>query len=1015
MIWVTYPICFKNHSIGGSSMKLTRLIKPIIIVLVLIGAFILVFNSPFSHSDYLAWKDEISDSEYQAALSVIKGSESYITRYSYISFLEDHQISYGLTSKQATLLGPSALDDFSYTGTKAVDLETDDHADYTVNVDTTGLYYIYIDSFVKESVLNNLTIAVKINDEYQFDDAKTIDVPLLWEDDTKTFSLDTYGDESLPSQNRVIEWRKLGLYNNTYTTTLPLLFYFEAGVNTITVENIMDGALLFGDLEIRSPEVIPSYDAYVSQYSSMPHPQLMLDINATEYVNKNSSYVRLYSFQSPSVTPFDAVDKKLNVINGGAWYRSGQEVSYTFNVVEEGLYNLNMHYLNDKNEFSVFRSIYIDGKIPFEELNNYVFSTTGQSTWANEILGNDSGAFDIYLSAGDHTITFRADVDKVNEELRNIQLLVDHINAFSLNILKITGVNIDQNRKWEFTKYIPETVSYLQAYDTIIKHTVVTLSEYSDELDQSATLAYLKTAVAALKDLVEEPDKIPLYLDALYSGTGSITQMLGDSLTSVGRQPMYLDSFSVFNDQSFEKANANFFQKMGSGIRSFTASFTEKKYITESNPDAVNIWVNRSLIYVDLMQKMADKEFSNSDINIKISIMPDANKLILANAANQTPDIALGLASYMPFDLAIRGALQDMTVFDDFWDVADSFSPGAFIPYILEDKVYALPETLEFHALVYRIDTMNALGLDVPSTWEDVIDMLPTLQRYGMNFFYPTSGGTSLKWFYQTSAFIYQYGGSIYSPNGLTTSINSEKSFLGLKLLSDLYTTYSLPSYVASFYNSFRYNTLPIGIIDFNTYLTLKNAAPELTGQWALAPYPGVENEEGEVQRWYIANGSSAVMFKDEDDQKLADSWTFMKWWMSTETQTEFAFALQSTYGPEYVWLSGNIEAVANSPIDSTDKAVILEQVTWLVDVPRTPGQYMLERGLSDIWNRVTFDGTSIRVAIDDQVLTINREIKKKMVEFGYIDSLGNILVPYPVRDTAWVNEQIALHKEEGE
>jgi ABC-type glycerol-3-phosphate transport system substrate-binding protein len=105
----------------------------------------------------------------------------------------------------------------------------------------------------------------------------------------------------------------------------------------------------------------------------------------------------------------------------------------------------------------------------------------------------------------------------------------------------------------------------------------------------------------------------------------------------------------------------------------------------------------------------------------------------------------------MPFDLAIRGALQDLSEFDDFWGVADNFASGAFIPYILEDKVYAMPETLEFHALVYRTDTMRSLNLTVPDTWDDVIDMLPTLQRYAMNFYYPTSGGGALKWFYQTS------------------------------------------------------------------------------------------------------------------------------------------------------------------------------------------------------------------------------------------------------------------------
>ena len=72
----------------------------------------------------------------------------------------------------------------------------------------------------------------------------------------------------------------------------------------------------------------------------------------------------------------------------------------------------------------------------------------------------------------------------------------------------------------------------------------------------------------------------------------------------------------------------------------------------------------------------------------------------------------------------------------------------------------------------------------------------------------------------------------------------------------------------------------------------------------------------------------------------------------------------------------------------------------------------MLERGLSDIWNRVTFDGTPIRVAIDNQVLRINREITKKMVEFGYLDADGNILKPYTVRNTVWVNEQIQAAKD---
>ncbi|MCK7489282.1 MAG: hypothetical protein MZU79_02800 [Anaerotruncus sp.] len=299
----------------------------------------------------------------------------------------------------------------------------------------------------------------------------------------------------------------------------------------------------------------------------------------------------------------------------------------------------------------------------------------------------EHGSYLFDLSAGTHTITFRAVVTPLNQALRDIQLLVDHINSFALNILKITGADIDTSRQWQFTNYIPETVSYLESYDKIIKYQVVQLAKYSIESDESATLVVFENRRQPFEKILEEPNKVPLYLSTLYSGTGSITQMLGDSLNALQSQQLYLDQFHIHNEGDLGRDNAIVLRE----IRQQHSEFHEFLHRTRNTSP----WKIRKpstfgstarSIYVDLMQKMADQAFGGTDIKIKISIMPDANKLILANAAGNTPDIALGLPSYMPFDLAIRGALQDLTEFDDFWGVADAFAPGAFIPYVLEDN-----------------------------------------------------------------------------------------------------------------------------------------------------------------------------------------------------------------------------------------------------------------------------------------------------------------------------------------
>ena len=357
-----------------------------------------------------------------------------------------------------------------------------------------------------------------------------------------------------------------------------------------------------------------------------------------------------------------------------------------------------------------------------------------------------------------------------------------------------------------------------------------------------------------------------------------------------------------------------------------------------------------------------------------------------------------GGSSWLPYDLAIRGALADLRQFEGFNDTAKEYNPGAFLTHTYNDGIYALPETQDFYVLFYRSDLLEALNLEVPNTWEDVLEMLPSLQRYGMNFFIPLAGSNSFKTFSQTLPFILQFGGDIYQEDGMGVAVNNAEGLEAMKFMTNLFTIYGMPTEVADFYQSFRSGTIPIGVSNFSTYLKLESAAAELAGKWEIAVMPGIENENGEVERWATGSGTTGVIF--EKSQKKDEAWQFMEWWFSSETQTEFGTQLQLLYGDTYMWNTANMVAFAEMPLDEEDKDIILDQWEWLHEFVKTPASYMVEREISNVWNAIVFNGENARSALDDAAITMNQEIKRKMESLG----LTKYDLPSIEEIESWVN-----------
>lgn len=887
-------------------------------------------------------------------------------------------------------------------------------AQYRIAVQTDGIYTLLIDYMSAGNSYLDYTASVEINGKYQYQELKAIDFPLYWQDETPQILTDRYGDQIAPSQIRIPGWRTAKLYNNTYSSVAPLKVSLNAGENVIRITNVSNDGLALGKLAVTTLPTGPvSYEDYmrIHEGASIVSAPVTV-INATDYSVKNSAEIIYESTSSPAVNPYNAEYKLLNTLR---WTDPGDEITYECNVPETGLYILSFHYMSEKEEFATYETVSIDGEVPFRELSAYSFPYTGGS-WSNETLSDESGnPYYIYLTEGSHTITLKSELEPIAEAWRYGQLVAEHATVFSLEIKKIAGEDPDKYRTWKMTKYMPEIPDYLEAYEVMIQHIRFLLQNDSDHGINGAQLAYLDKAEKFIEDMAEYPDEIALYTKDLSGDDNSVLVAVSQFTSSIMKMDFRLDAIYISGDTNIPAARQTLLASLKNCIDTVYYSFVSEKFSTQNeDEETLTIWVNRSLQHVDLMQKMVDTEFTReTGIKVKITVIPDAGKLTLAAAADNTPDLALGLASHMPFDLASRGALYDMTQFDDFWVVNNRFATGAMVPYVYNEGVYAIPETLDFQAIIYRTDIFNSLGLEVPTTWDELRVLLPVLQRYGMNFYHNCSyGRTGYKWFYQTTPLIFQNGGKLYTEDGTATAIDSVESVNGLKELGDLFVAYSLDIQVNEFFNSFRYSVLPIGIVDSNSYNLILNGAPELDGQWALAPFLGTPQADGSIDRSFVAASTGGVIFKDTD--KASEAWEFLKWWTSTETQVEYTYTLRSTYGDTYFWLSSNLEALQQAPIAQEDKQIILEMADWIRDVPRTPGQYLLERSISDIWNAMVNDGTSAQVAADEKAIDVNREIRKMMQELGYFDENGNQIKSYVIRDVDWIQEQkdAALAKE---
>jgi len=882
-------------------------------------------------------------------------------------------------------------------GSEVLKVTSGDKIKLGIDVPEDGLYFVKLDYLSYDESILPVKMGISVDGAYPFYECRNLEFDTTWKLSDEP-SYDRYDNETVTVPEKVVQWEEKYIQDSSYRHSLPLKLELGKGKHTLEME-IKEGNVLIGGIVLEAPYGDEAYSG-----SQKAEGSEIVEIEGERYSFTNDSAIHAVAEYDTSLSPYEVKDTVLNTLDSDSFNSAGQKVSYVFDAPETGDYYIAMNYRqSEKTDFPVFLDIEVDGRVPNEAFRSYAMAyTTKYKT--STLEDGDGNKLSLHLEKGSHTISFTISMDPICYVMEEIDVIMSEVNDLALEITKVAGTNADKYRDLKITRYIPGIEDTLNDYYNRLCELEKSALKWSDSDKTVAVMSSMLIAAGQLKSLADNPDEIPYRIGELTTSQNSVNHFLATSIDNLIANDLAIDRLWIYQDGASLPEKPGIFKSMWMNIQRFTASFTEQAYSTKNtDKDHIQVWVNRSNQYVQIMQKMIDEYFTpESGIEVDISIMPDQYKLVLSNSSGSTPDVATGINYTVPYELAIRGALVNMMEYDDFKEASKDYEPGFFMTGTIDNGVYSMPETMNFWVLFYRSDILEKLGIDIPQTMDEVIDILPDLQMRGLNFYYPTAGMILMRNFHGTTPLIVQNGGSMYYPTAAEgTALGEEASVNGFTKLTDLFTVYNLPVNIDNFYQHFRNGDMPLGIADYATYNMLTNAAPELASSWDIALAPGTLKEDGTIDRSVCGCAEASVIFKsDEERQKKA--WEFVKWWSSAETQARFGQTIQISYGSEYIWPTANMKAFAQLPLETNAKNVIAETAKNVVDVPRVPGTYLLEREMSNTFNDIAVNANNEQTRIDKAVKSINHEFDRKLEEFGYNDSNGSVIKDYniPTLDT---------------
>ncbi|MCL1883222.1 MAG: extracellular solute-binding protein [Defluviitaleaceae bacterium] len=895
--------------------------------------------------------------------------------------------------------------------------EEESYVEFTVYVPEAGLYNIGLEYFPVSARGIDIARELRINGEVPFTGADLITLRRVWgslvvegasadADGWMEFSpansispatfirQDNRGNQIRPPQVELPRWEWAYFIDRLGFFTDPYRFFFEAGYNTITLVGINE-PLVLRSLELSPIINLPTFEEFMAA-TNLP---VMQNTFATRIQGQHSSLrsspslFPIFDNSSGITDPPSVAVITLNMIGGEPWRIPGQWIEWEVEVPESGLYSISISARQNYNRgFVSSRSLSINGEIPFSEAAIIPFSFN--NSWELITLQDANGNDLLFpMNAGVNTLRMYVTLGDLGEIIDALRASIQRLNIIYREILVLTGPEPDPLRDYRIQVALPHVMDMIYFETGVLYGLLNQMDVFLGERNEHTGI--IAALVSQLDLFFARPNRIPMQLQNFRQNISSAANASRE-LTE-GR--LDIDFFYVTGTNAeLPRVNENFFTRASHEIRAFAASFTHDfdtiGDFTEG-ADTIDVWITTGRDQATAMKSMIDDTFTpDSGINVNLRLV--AGPAVLpAVVAGIGPDVVLSMMMTEPAQYAFRNAAVDLSRFHDFDKVFDRFHESMWVRMMYTDATghtgfYGMPETQGFNLMFYRHDILEELGFDVPETWNDILAIMPLLQRNNMQIGIPPIGNPMAPDITGFLTQLYQRGGFLYNDDLSRAILDDEEAVNAFEAFTRFFTHFGSPEFFDPA-TRFRSGEMPIIFGDFTMFNLFSVFAPEIYGLWNFALMPGYDHGEyvyfaGRGGYYRVHHtvpdwGTSAIMI--EQSRMQNESWEFLKWWTDVETQVRFAREMESLMGEAARFPTANLEAFQRLPWNAAQLSVLNEQRNWILGTPEVPGGYYVQRQLVNVIRRVVNDNLDTRETLLDVNIVINRELENKRREFG--------------------------------